>query len=184
MSIVLAVALGGLFGFVLQRVGATNPSNIINMLRLTDTHLMKAILFGIGFASLLLFAGMSFGLIDAGHLSVKASNAGVLIGGGILGLGFAIAGFCPGTGFAALGDGRRDAVAFVVGGLAGAGLFMLTYEQIKSFGWLENWFGGKATLAATATDYPALMEGSGLIVAGVLAVVFMAIAIVLPRRIG
>jgi hypothetical protein len=49
MDIVLAIILGIFFGFALQRVGATNPQNIINMLRLKDLHLMKAIFFAIGF---------------------------------------------------------------------------------------------------------------------------------------
>ena len=47
IGVVLAIILGMFFGFALQRVGATNPQNIINMLRLKDLHLMKAIFFAI-----------------------------------------------------------------------------------------------------------------------------------------
>ena len=49
-----------------------------------------------------LFIGMAAGFIDPGHLSVKSSYLGVVLGGAILGLGFGIAGYCPGTGLAAL----------------------------------------------------------------------------------
>ena len=59
MELILALFLGTLFGFVLHRVGASNPENIINMLRLTDLHLMKAILFAIGASSSVLFIGMA-----------------------------------------------------------------------------------------------------------------------------
>ena len=95
MTIISAVILGIFFGFALQRVGATNPQNIINMLRLKDLHLMKAIFFAIGISSTLLFLMMAAGIIDAGHLSVKSSYIGVILGGALLGLGFAVAGYWP-----------------------------------------------------------------------------------------
>lgn len=39
-SVILAVFLGAIFGFAIHRVGASDPQYIINMLRLTDLHLM------------------------------------------------------------------------------------------------------------------------------------------------
>ena len=95
MNIILAIILGIFFGFALQRVGANTPQNIINMLRLKDLHLMKAIFFAIGISSTLLFLLLAFGIIDSGHLSVKSSYIGVIVGGAVLGLGFAIAGNAP-----------------------------------------------------------------------------------------
>ena len=84
MTIVLAIILGIIFGPALQRVGATNPQNIINMLRLKDLHLMMAIFSAIGISSTLLFVLMSVGIIDAGHLSVKSSYIGVIAGGKVM----------------------------------------------------------------------------------------------------
>lgn len=95
MNIILAIILGIFFGFTLQRVGANTPQNIINMLRLKDLHLMKAIFLAIGISSTLLFLLLAFGIIDRGHLSVKSSYIGVIVGGAVLGLGFAIAGNAP-----------------------------------------------------------------------------------------
>lgn len=186
MELFLAIFLGTLFGFVLHRVGASNPENILNMLRLTDLNLMKAILLAIGLSSIGLFLLMAVGVIDSGHLSVKDSYAGVIIGGAILGLGFGSAGYCPGTGLAGLGDGRRDAVAFVLGGLLGAFAYMQTYSAWKASGLLDPIFGGKTTLAVTGNDaYGAILSGiPGWLVALVVGVVFVAIAWVLPTTPG
>ncbi|MGD8977800.1 MAG: YeeE/YedE thiosulfate transporter family protein [Gammaproteobacteria bacterium] len=186
MEIVLAIFLGTLFGFVLHRVGASNPENIINMLRLTDLHLMKAILFAIGLSSSVLFLGMAVGLIDPGHLSVKGSYTGVLLGGALLGLGFGSVGYCPGTGLAAMADGRRDAVAFVFGGLAGAFAYMLSYPAVKATGLLDPIAGGKSTLAATGNEsFVALVPGvPGWMLAVGIGILLMGIAWVLPGRPG
>lgn len=186
MEIVLAIFLGTLFGFVLHRVGASNPENIINMLRLTDLHLMKTILFAIGLSSSVLFLGMAIGLIDPGHLSVKESFSGVLVGGALLGLGLGSVGYCPGTGLAAMADGRRDAVAFIFGGLAGAFAYMLSYPAVKATGLLDPIAGGKSTLAATGNDaFVALVPGiPGWMLAVGIGILLMGIAWVLPGRPG
>jgi len=134
MEILLAILIGAAFGFVLDRVGATNPNYIIRMLNLSNLHLMKTILAGIGVASIFLFGGLLLGLVDPGHLSVKTAYLGVFIGGLLLGLGFAVAGYCPGTGLTALATGRVDALFFVIGGLVGAGAYMLTYAGIAETG--------------------------------------------------
>jgi len=109
MEILLAVILGGAFGFALDRVGASNPDDITGMLRLSRLRLMKTILLGVGVAAILLFAGLLIGLVDPGHLSVKTAHLGVAVGGLLLGIGFGAVGYCPGTSLAALAAGRRDA---------------------------------------------------------------------------
>ena len=184
MTIFLAILLGISFGFALQRVGATNPQNIINMLRLKDLHLMKAIFFAIGISSTLLFLLMAIGVIDAGHLSVKSSYIGVIVGGSLLGIGFAVAGYCPGTGLAALANGRKDALFFVVGGLLGALIYTLVYGSIKGT-WLFNEIaGGKVMLAAGSDKFQALVPLiPGTLLAAVIGIAFMLIAWKLPDKV-
>lgn len=183
MNIFLAVILGIFFGFALQRVGATNPQNIINMLRLKDLHLMKAIFFAIGISSTLLFLLITAGVIDAGHLSVKSSYIGVIVGGAILGLGFAVAGYCPGTGLTALADGRKDALFFIVGGLLGALGYTLVYGSFKGSWLFAKIAGGKVMLAAGSDKFQALVPIiPGTLLAAVIGVAFMLIAWRLPDR--
>ncbi len=144
---------------------------------------MKSILFAIGLSSLLLFVGLQLGLVNAEHISVKSSYVGVLVGGALLGLGWAMAGFCPGTAVVASGAGRKDALSFIVGGLLGAFVFTLMYGSIKD-GFLFDKLGGKVTLVATGSaKYEALFTNiSPLLVAGGIAIIFIVIAFLLPSK--
>ena len=169
-----------------EMIKLTNPENIINMLRLTDLRLMKTILFAIGFSSVILFIGLAIGLIDPSHISIKTSYIGVLVGGALLGLGFAVAGYCPGTGLAAMATGRKDAIFFVLGGLLGALVFTLTYgylaENTTIFAEIA---GGAVGFSDTGnTKHPALITSvSGTVVGVLLGLMMMAIAWFLPLSI-
>jgi len=184
MEIILAIFLGLLFGFVLQKTGAANPQKIINMLRLKDLHLMKAIFFGIGLSSLLLFVLLGLGIAESGNLNVKTAYIGVIIGGGLLGIGWAVSGFCPGTAVVAAGAKRKDALFFILGGLVGAFIYMLMYSSIESTFLFDKIGGGKATLALTGIDnYPTLIPSiPAVFVAGTIGALFMFIAWKLPEK--
>lgn len=184
MELFLAITLGGLFGFALNRAGATNPQNILNMLRLTDLRLMKAILFAIGLSSLVLFTCLHLGFIDAAHISIKSAYVGVIIGGALLGIGFAIAGYCPGTGLAALATGRKDALFFILGGLLGALAFTLVYGMVADTILFEKIAGGTVSLADTGNSkFPALLSISGTVFGTLQGLAFMGLAALLPQRI-
>jgi hypothetical protein len=180
-SILLAIVLGAAFGVALDRIGATNPTMIGRMLNLTNLHLMKTILLAIGTASILMFGGQMLGLVDIGHMSVKAAHIGVALGGVMLGIGWAVSGYCPGTGLAAAASGRRDAVFFAVGGLVGAAAYIATYPMWKAVGVLE---GAKATLGAVpGAKYQALLPAvAGDVLGIIIGIVFVLVAWALPDR--
>ncbi len=182
MDILFAIVLGVLFGFVLQRVGASDPEKIVGMLRLTDLHLMKAIFTGIGLSSAVLFLGLMSGIVDSGHLSVKTMYWGVAAGGLMLGFGWALSGFCPGTGVVAAGSGRKDALFFIFGGLVGAGLFTIMYRSVEGTWLLEKVWGGKTTLVLTGKSSALLEMGWSPLIAIVIGLAMMWIAKVLPER--
>ncbi|HHB83001.1 MAG TPA: hypothetical protein ENK61_05970 [Devosia sp.] len=184
-NIFLAVTIGLAFGVALNRIGATNPQNLINMMRLKDLHLLKTIVFSIGLSSFLLFGGMTLGLIDPGHLSVKSAYVGVLLGGAIFGTGFAIAGYCPGTSLSAAATGRKDALFFVAGGLLGALAYMLSYGWISTTFLMDKIGGGKVTVAMTENDkFGALFTSvNGPLMAAILGIVFMTVAWFAPANI-
>ena len=185
MEILLAIVIGAAFGAVLDRIGATNPTYIGRMLALTNLNLMKTILLAIGTGSVLMFAGQMIGLVDVGHMSVKAAYVGVFVGGLMLGAGWAASGFCPGTGVCAAASGRKDALFFIAGGLLGAAAYMVTYPAWKASGMLDDVMGGKTTLGTVpGSKCDGLTAMSGDIIGILMGLAFIVIAFVLPERIG
>lgn len=184
MTLLFAILLGFAFGFVLHKVGATNAQNIIGMLRFENFHLAKAILFAIGFSSLLLFLFVPTGLVDLGHFSVKASYIGVMIGGLILGIGWAMGGYCPGTGVAACATGDRSAIFYVVGGLLGALAFTFVFSLIEETFLFDFLFSGKASLASITDEVsnPILPQIPSAFVAGTIGVLLISVAFLLPTK--
>lgn len=184
MEILLAILLGGLFGFALYYVGATGFSNISKMLRLENLSLAKIILFAIGFSSVLLSISALLGIFDISHLSVKTMNFGVIIGGIIFGIGFGLAGTCPGTCVGSIGGifGIKKAISAIIGGLLGAFTFSMLYGSFKGMGLFDTLNYGKITLFNISDKYPSVFGGGyiGLLVIGVL---FMTGAYFLPKKI-
>ncbi|HGG04925.1 MAG TPA: hypothetical protein ENK28_05650, partial [Aliiroseovarius sp.] len=183
MTIFLALVIGAAFGFVLDRIGATNPTILGRMLALINLGLMKAILLAIGVGSVLMFAGQMAGLVDVGHMSVKAAYVGVFIGGLLLGTGWAVSGYCPGTGLSAAAGGRKDALFFIAGGLLGAAAYMVTYSGVKATGVLDSIAGGKVTIGTIpGAKYDGLTALPGDVLGIVLGLAFVAVAFALPEQ--
>ena len=183
MNIVLAILLGGAFGAVLDRIGATNPNLIWKMLNLRNLHLMKTILLGIGVGSVLMFGGQMFGIVDVGHMSVKTAHVGVVLGGLLLGAGWGLSGYCPGTGVVAAASGRRDAMVYVLGGLAGTAAYMVLYPAIASTGLLGPIAGGQVTLGRVpGAAYEGLTSLRGDFLGIGLGGLFILVAYLLPAR--
>lgn len=126
-KLILALLIGGGFGFVLDRVGATNLDYIIGMLRLSKLHLMKTILLVIGMGSILMFGLLLADALDPDHLSIKTAHMGVIVLWHFAWCGFCRCRLLSGDGLVAAATGRKDAWFFVLGGLLGAAVFMGSY---------------------------------------------------------
>lgn len=182
-SVILAVILGSAFGFALYNAGAADRKNIRSMLRLENLELMKIILFSIGLASFLLSASALLGIFDTGHLSIKAMNAGVILGGLIFGIGFGLVGSCPGTSLASLPyPNKAKTLGIILGGLSGALAYSLSYGWWEQLGLFNTLDMGKLTLFAVAKNGPSVFEAgfAGQLVTGL---IFMLGAFLLPQKI-
>jgi len=114
--------VGILFGFLLQKGGATKYDVIIGQLLLADFTVIKIMLSAVITGMIGVHLLRSLGLAE---LHPKPGSFGsVVIGGLIFGAGFGILGYCPGTLAGAVGQGSLDALfGGLIGILLGAGLF-------------------------------------------------------------
>jgi hypothetical protein len=100
----------------------TRADTILRQFLLRDFTVVKVMVTAIVVGGLGVYAMLQLGLIEKLHVK-NAAIYGTLLGGAIFGSGMALLGYCPGTGVAAIGDGSRDAIAGVLGGLLGAAVF-------------------------------------------------------------
>ena len=123
--------IGVVFGFLLQKGGATKYDVIVEQLLLSDFTVLKIMLSAVATGMIGIYAMKAMGWIE---LSIKSGSLGMnIIGGLIFGVGFAVLGYCPGTIAGAVGNGYLDAlVGGVLGIVIGSGLFAALYPKLKS----------------------------------------------------
>lgn len=140
----LGLFSGIIFGFLLQKGGATRYDIILGQLLLTDFTVVKIMLSAVITGMIGVYTLKSIGLVK---LVPKPGSAGMsIIGGLIFGIGFAVLGYCPGTISGAVGDGQVDAaIGGVAGILIGSGLFAALYPGLSK-GILKKGFFGTVTL--------------------------------------
>ena len=124
----LGLLVGGLFGAALFLGGLADPDKIIGTLRLKDFHAMRTI-------AVFVIVGMLgfwfLQLAGVANMDLKSANlVANLVGGALLGIGFGLTGYCPGTGLACAAAGRLDALVTVIGMFFGALAFILLYPLV------------------------------------------------------
>jgi uncharacterized protein len=131
----LYLVLGTIFGFVLSRSGAADYDMIQAM------FLFKSFqLYGIlGTAVVLTAAGLALtkrrGRTITGlpiNVDPKPLNRGTVTGSLLFGVGWSIAGMCPGPILVNIGEGKLYALAALAGALAGAAVFGMAYPRLQA----------------------------------------------------
>jgi len=123
-----ALLVGVAMGALLQRVGASSPGLIARNLRLENLSIIKFMATTIAVGTVVVYLA---GLWLPMHLDIRPAYVLGVVGGGLVfGVGFAVGGFCPGTCVVGLGEGRKDALVALVGGLVGALLFTLFFDGL------------------------------------------------------
>ena len=132
LDLLIAFLIGTGFGFALEQAGFSSSRKLAGMFYGYDTTVIK-VFFTAAIVALVGSQFLSwFGILDLNLVFVNEYYvAAAIIGGVIMGAGFIMGGFCPGTGLSALSIGKIDAMLYVAGGLTGAFLFAETYPLIQ-----------------------------------------------------
>ena len=119
------------FGFALEQAGFSSSRKLAGMFYGYDATVLK-VFFTAAITALIGAQFLSFfGMLDLSLVYVNPYYIGAsVVGGVIMGAGFIMGGFCPGTGLCALSIGKIDAFLFLAGGLVGAFLFAETYTLL------------------------------------------------------
>ena len=124
INLLLALFIGIGFGFVLEQSGFSSSRKLAGVFYGYDMTVMK-VFFTAAITAMtgLLFFSL-FGWIDLDLIYVNNTFLYSAITGGVLmGIGFILGGFCPGTSICAVAIGKIDAMIFVVGIIIGVALF-------------------------------------------------------------
>ncbi len=124
-----AIIFGILFGFLLHKGGVTKYHILEGQLLLQDFTVMKVILSSIAVGMIGFMILHKSGKVE---LQIKpAQLASNITGGLIFGVGFAFAGYCPGTGAAALGQGDLGALYYIGGMIVGSYFYAEASKKIS-----------------------------------------------------
>ncbi len=140
-SYAVYLVIGIAFGAVLEMAGFGNSRKLAAQFYFQDMTVLKVMFTAIIVAMVLIFAASAFGLLDYNLLWVNPTYLWPgIIGGLIMGAGFIIGGFCPGTSLVAMATLKKDGLFFVLGVLAGILLFGETVDSFAIF-WNSSYMG-------------------------------------------
>ena len=143
-----SLLLGFAFGFVLELAGFGNSKKLAAQFYFRDMTVLKVMFTGILTASLLLFSSAALGLLDFSKIYVNQTYLWPgIVGGLVMGVGFVIGGYCPGTSAVSAASLKLDGLFFLGGTLVGAGLFG---ETVGSY---ERWWSSSYTERVLVSDW-------------------------------
>lgn len=123
-NLLLAVLIGFVFGFALQRGGFTDSRKIAGVFYLKDLDVPVVMFTALVTGMLGLWSMSLLQLIDLSMVYFLPTYLSpMMIGGFLLGIGMVIGGFCPGTSVAAASTGKVDAMVFLGGFFVGTWAF-------------------------------------------------------------
>jgi uncharacterized membrane protein YedE/YeeE len=133
-SFVIALVIGIAFGYLLESAGFSSSRKLAGIFYGYDFVVLQVFFTAAITAAIGLLFFEYFGWIDLSDIWVNRFYAGsAILGGALMGLGFVIGGFCPGTSACASAIGKIDAMLFLGGFVIGVIIFDAFYPLYSGF---------------------------------------------------
>jgi rhodanese-related sulfurtransferase len=148
LNFVVAFFIGVAFGFILEQAGFSTSKKLVGLFYGYDFTVLR-VFFTAGVTAMLgVIALAHFGLLDISLIYINPTFLwSAIIGGLIMGLGFVVGGFCPGTSVCAAAIGKIDAMIFVAGSFLGVLIFAEGYPLFEGVYKAASW--GNVTIFNT-----------------------------------
>lgn len=139
-NLVVALIAGIGFGFTLEQAGFSSTKKLVGLFYGYDFTVLK-VFFTAGITAMIGVVLLAhFGLLDLSLIYINPTFLkSALVGGAIMGLGFVIGGFCPGTSVCAASIGKLDGLAFVFGSALGVMVFVEGYPLFEKIYLADAW---------------------------------------------
>ena len=132
--IMVALLSGALFGYGLSLSGMVDPARVLGFLDIASGHWDPSLMFVLGGAVCVAFIAVAIQrrlpkpVLDTQfHIPERTDIDARLVGGSVLfGIGWGLAGFCPGPALSALTTGLTPVLMFVAAMIAG----MLLHDRV------------------------------------------------------
>lgn len=136
ISLVVAFVIGIGFGFFLERAGFGGARKLAAQFYLNDLTVFKVMFTAIVTAMIGVFYLSVLGVVDLTLVYVSPTYlVPQTVGGFVLGIGFVIGGYCPGTSCVAASTGKLDGMVYLLGILTGIFIFGEAFDLVEEFYW-------------------------------------------------
>jgi len=134
VSLIVAFIIGIGFGFFLERAGFGSAKILAAQFYFTDMRVLKVMFSAIVTAMLGLYYLSVIGWVDLSMVYLTSTNILPQIAGGLLlGFGFVIGGYCPGTSCVSAATGRIDGMVYLLGIVFGIFAFGEVFPLVSDF---------------------------------------------------
>ena len=133
--------IGFSFGYALEISGFAISTKLAGQFYFKDMTVLKVMFTAIVVAMVLIFGATALGLLDFNLIWVNPTYLWPgIVGGLIMGVGFIVGGFCPGTSLVSLATFKIDGLFFALGSLFGIFVFGETVDLFYEW-WNDSYFG-------------------------------------------